>query len=154
MKRFSKVIFQGERGGYKVTLSKVWLKVETVSGDFSVTFSPAHRTYQFSLYCVGKEDLDALFANINLIYSTITLLNYEDFRKTVVKQGNKTIKAIYKEIDKSISKDSKDVVTEEEKTDLEWVKRATERGEMSKRERRKAEKEFQKKVKQNLDKDE
>ena len=130
------IVRKGESGAFKWVFRRFWLEISTVSGNFKVRFTAAEHPYGYLM--AGKDDSN-IIGFCQTVYMVSMLLTTD---KGLVDDVSKAVKKLEKRIQKA----------KEDEMALEQEKAVQERVEMPRRYRRKADRETDRKFRENLKK--
>ena len=137
------IVRKGESGAFKWVFRRFWLEISTVSGNFKVRFTAAEHPYGYLM--AGKDDSN-IIGFCQTVYMVSMLLTTD---KGLVDDVSKAVKKLEKRIQKA--NPIEDDALEDEMA-LEQEKAVQERVEMPRRYRRKADRETDRKFRENLKK--
>ena len=129
------VVRKGEKGGFKWVFRRFWLEISTVSGNFKAKFTAGEHPYGYLI--AGKDDVN-IEGFCQTVYMVGMMLTTD---QKFVDDVNKAIKKYGDRLDKE-----NPVVEDEleEKMAIEEMKQVEEQKTMSRRDRRRADREAKK----------
>lgn len=137
------IVRKGESGAFKWVFRRFWLEISTVSGNFKVRFTAAEHPYGYLM--AGKDDRN-IIGFCQMVYTVGMLLTTDQgFANDVAKAVGSYEERIEKE--NPVKEDET-----EDKIAIEFEKQVQERVEMPRRYRRKADRETDRKFRENLKK--
>ena len=126
------IVRKGEAGGFKWTVRRFWLDIETISGNFKVRFTAAEHPYAYLL--AGKTD-DNIIGFAQMLYYLGMVITTD---QGLVDDISKAVNKYEKRLQKSAKVEENET---EEKIALEEVKQVQEYVERPAKERRKQDRE-------------
>lgn len=137
------IVRKGESGAFKWVFRRFWLEISTVSGNFKVRFTAAEHPYGYLM--AGKDDSN-IIGFCQMVYTVGMLLTTDQgFANDVAKAVGSYEERIEKE--NPVKEDET-----EDKIAIEFEKQVQERVEMPRKYRRKADRETDRKFRENLKK--
>lgn len=129
------VVRKGEAGGFKWEFRRFWLTVETLSGNFKAKFMADEHPYAYLLASQGEENVHGFCQTVYLLSKMLTTDQglVDDVQKAIVKYRKRLEKQAAGEVVEDET---------QEKIALETEKAIQEHIELSKKERRKVERDI------------
>lgn len=126
----NKVVWKGEKGGFKVTFRRFWVEVESVSGNWKARWTAAEYPYAYLLTAATGSNEDTLWGFIERMYMwSMTLL----IDVQLAKDMDEAFQAYLKRQEPAkVEEDA-----QEEEAALEFERQVQEYVEMPRRQRRK-----------------
>ena len=137
------IVRKGESGAFKWVFRRFWLEISTVSGNFKVRFMAAEHPYGY--LAAGKDDSNIIGFCQTVYMVSMLLTTDQGFANDVAKAVGSYEERIEKE--NPVKEDET-----EDKIAIEFEKQVQERVEMPRRYRRKADRETDRKFRENLKK--
>lgn len=146
----NKVVWKGEKGGFRVKFRRFWVEAESLSGNWKARWTAAEFPYSYLLSAVTGENEETLWGFVERMYAWSMML-LQDV------QLAKDMDAAFEAYQKRLEPQQVEENEEEEKEALEGVKEVQEYVETPRRHRRKQDRETNgrfKKVVKDLEKSE
>lgn len=130
----NKVVWKGEKGGFRVKFRRFWVEAESLSGNWKARWTAAEFPYGYLLSAVTGNNEDTLWGFVERMYMwSMLLLTDVDFAKDMDKA--------YEDYKKRMEPKTVEENPQEEEAALEFEKEVQEYVETPRRQRRKQDRE-------------